>query len=423
MSGALKSASLASILIVGSILAAIAPLAAATANPSHPITWLAAGDSYASGQGLVDPSGPCARGTGKDGSGFTWALSGASTLKENGISVASGSPDLVACTGAISDQLFNADGSPNAPQWNSKKMQPFDLVTFSFGGDDIGFKATIEACTLHAHLCPPANTERNKIAAMGTTGVTLNGRHLPSYPSFLNHVAKTAVVKGGNVVVMGYPQVFENPTMWDTGRTVCSGFTFPIVNRMRGWGGDLNAIIGESVLKVDAEPASQRNDVHFTFINPVNGGGAISANDPNLLEPSTGVHHELCSKGHRPWLNGFSAKHVAHSYHPNQAGENAMGSLVAEVVPKLTWPWSPQGSSSASASQTAPCTDTAIMQAVSEYAMENGYPGTYQATGPPVCSGGWASISTEEVSNGQVLGPDTGHRVVECGCVECRVFE
>ena len=103
------------------------------------------------------------------------------------------------------------------------------------------------------------------------------------------------------------------------------------------------------MLKVDAEPASERNNVHFTFINPVNGGGIISASDPNLLEPTTGTHHELCSKGHSPWLNGFSAKHPTHSYHPNQSGENAMGALLAEVVPTLTWPWSNTSAKEASA--------------------------------------------------------------------------
>lgn len=322
------------------MLTYVAPVAAASGTISHPITWLAAGDSYASGQGLLDPSGPCERGTGKDGSGLTWALSGASTLKGSGVSVATGSPDLVACTGAISDQFFNADGSANAPQWNPKKMKPFDLVTFSFGGDDIGFKRTIEICTV-THICPSASTERNKIAAMGTTGVTVAGRHIPSYPTFLNHVATTAVVKGGNVIVMGYPQVFEDPATWDFGRTNCSGYISPIVDRMRGWGADLNATIGESVAKIDAEPPAERNSVQFTFINPVNGGGVIPATDHNLLEPSTGTHHELCSKADQPWINGFSAKHLTHSYHPNQDGENAMGKLAAEVIPKLTWPWTP----------------------------------------------------------------------------------
>ena len=234
----LKWAAIVSTLaLVGSGFVAATATTADTATSSHPITWLAAGDSYASGQGLVNPSGSCERGTGKDGSGLTWALSAAATLRKKRDFIYQRQPGSCRVwTGAISDQFFSADGSTNAPQWNPKKMHPYDLVTFSFGGDDIGFKSTLIDCTLADHYCPPANTERNKIAAMGTTGVTVNGKHIPSYPSFLNHVANTALVTGGNVVVMGYPQVFEEPIHWDLGRPECSGFLFPIVDRMRGWG-------------------------------------------------------------------------------------------------------------------------------------------------------------------------------------------
>ena len=138
---------------------------AAGAAPSPAITWLAAGDSYASGQGLPDPSGPCAQGTGKNGSGSTWAITAAGLLEQRGFAIADGAPDLVACTGAISDPFPHADGAPadKEPQWKSS-MKRYDLVSFSFGGDDIQFKSTITQCTLVLHLCAPANTERNKFA-------------------------------------------------------------------------------------------------------------------------------------------------------------------------------------------------------------------------------------------------------------------
>lgn len=329
-------------LLLGLGTSALGAPATNAATTSHPISWLAAGDSYASGQGLPNPSGPCARGTGTKGSGSTWAVTAAYLLKEQGVTIAGGGPDLVACTGAISDQFFNADGAPadKEPQWKSP-MKRYDLVTFSFGGDDIQFKSTITQCTIALGFCAPANTERNKITELGSTGDYVLGIHEPGYPTFLNHVANAAVVKGGNVIVMGYPLVFEKPSGWDKVLgTTCSGFAPAIIDRMRGWGSDLNATLGESVIKVNAEPARERNGVHFTFINPVTGGGAISPSDQNLFEANGSPHHELCSSGHQPWLNGFSANHVTHSYHPNQAGENGMGALAVEVISKLTWPWS-----------------------------------------------------------------------------------
>ena len=108
-----------------------------------------------------------------------------------------------------------------------------------------------------------------------------------------------------------------------------------------GWGADLNATIGQAVTNANAEPASERNGADFTFINPVNGGGAISSSDSHLFEPTSGLHHEPRSPGYETWLNGSSIPKV-HSYHPNQAGDTAMGHLAAEVIAELSWsgaPW------------------------------------------------------------------------------------
>ena len=138
---------------------------------------------------------------------------------------------------------------------------------------------------------------------------------------------------------MGYPEMFESPKLWGPKETTCAGLSSNEVDTVRGWAGDLNATIGAAVAKVDAEPPGQRNDVQFTFVNPVTGGGYISPNDPNLFEPMGGTRHELCSQGHASWMNGFSPLHpTTHSFHPNQAGENAMGALAAEVIPRLVNP-------------------------------------------------------------------------------------
>jgi hypothetical protein len=337
----LRVAALVAVIACGSLwVQSAASSAGASSPPIKNLTWLAAGDSYASGQGLPHPAGACASGTGQDGSGSAWAITAAGILTgKDGVRLANGSPDLVACTGAISDQFFNADGSANEPQW-TPAMGPYDLVTFSFGGDDIQFKSTITQCTLTGGFCAPANTERNKITELGSTGDYVLGIHEPGFPAFLNHVANAAVVPGGNVVVMGYPDIFENPSKWGGSRNNCSGFLPFIVNRLRGWGGDLNATIGEAVVRANAEPASERNGVHFTFINPTNGGGVVSPSNSYLFEPSTGLHHELCSRGYQTWMNGFSLP-KSHSYHPNQDGETAMGQLAAQVIAKLHWPSAP----------------------------------------------------------------------------------
>ena len=223
-------------------------------------------------------------------------------------------------------------------------MHRYDLVSFSFGGDDIGFESIMIHCVesrLKVSGCPPDASVRQKITQLGTTGVFKGSLHIPPFPSFLEHVATASVVHGGNVIVMGYPEIFERSGLWGPKETTCAGLSKSTVDELRGWAGDLNATLGISVAKANAVPASNRNDVHFTFVNPVTGGGFLSPDDPNLFEPAGGPAHELCSQGQNIWMNGFSELNVDGSFHPNQAGETAMGHLVAEVVPHLTWPWTP----------------------------------------------------------------------------------
>src|SRR5665213_900971 len=322
--------------------------ATASGGTQRVISWLAAGDSYASGAGLPHPNSPCAQGTGENGLSSTWAVVAAKKLSAEGWSIKGGGPTLVACTGAISDEFFNSHtglvdelvGTPHGPQW-TKKMGRYNLVTFSFGGDDLGFSSILQHCLSSG--CAPDAAVRSKIHQLATTGVYKGSLHIPSYPVFLNHVANAAVTTGGNVVVMGYPEIFEDPSLWPAAlkfAKVCQGFLPGQVALIRGLAGDLNATIGSVVARVNAEPYAQRNGVHFTFIDPVTGQArnGISLNDPNLFEPAQGTRHELCSNGDQAWLNGLSPAHLTtRTFHPDQPGNDAMARLVEQVVPSLSW--------------------------------------------------------------------------------------
>jgi hypothetical protein len=307
-----------------------------TAPAAHTVTWLAAGDSFASGAGLEHTTEPCAQGTGTGGAtAKTWAVVAHDVLAKQTVSTHLDfeSPKIVACTGAISDEFFHPY-KKSAAQW--KPPTRYDLVTFSFGGDDIGFSSIVKHCVTIG--CPSDADVRHKISLLGTTGLTIGGKLIPPYPIFLQHVAKAAVTKGGNVVVMGYPEVVEDPTVSKRLGGGCEGFTEGGANEVRGWAGDLNATIGAAVTQANALPAADRNDVHFTFIDPVTGQGTngISASDPYLFEPASGTRHELCSPGGKAWLNGLLPGHLTtRSFHPNQNGETAMGDLAAEVIPQL----------------------------------------------------------------------------------------
>ena len=78
-----------------------------TAHAQPPLrSWLAAGDSYSSGEGLPHAEGPCARAVRGSGS-LTWA-----DVARDRIALALpalGSPRLVACTGARSGDFFSSN--------------------------------------------------------------------------------------------------------------------------------------------------------------------------------------------------------------------------------------------------------------------------------------------------------------------------
>jgi hypothetical protein len=298
------------------------------------ISWLAGGDSYASGAGLTRTTEPCADGIGTPAApSKAWAIVASQSPLLAGEHF--GAAELVACTGAKTGEFFSPQGHDPA-QWRPS-MGPFDLVTFSFGGDNIGFPSVVLACLDRTGDCTD-QVVRERISALGQ-----------SYPAFLTKVATSAVVPGGNVVVMGYPELVENPNLWPAAvhaAHICQGFVTNDANLIRGWAGDLNATIGYAVSHENALPAAARNGVHFTFIDVVTGqtNTGISASNPNLFEPETGLRHELCSDGDDAWLNGLSPLHIhTRSFHPNQAGEDAMGRLAAEVISRLSWPWTPTG--------------------------------------------------------------------------------
>lgn len=292
------------------------------AHAAQPLrTWLAAGDSYSSGEGLPHATGRCARALPGSGS-ENWADVArdkiATTLP------ALGRPLMVACKGVLSNDFFSTD------QW-TPALGRFDLVTFTLGGNDIGFSQIINQCiglpgdqlpTDPGHNCPKDSLLRARIAS----------KLEAPYRQFLTKVANDSVTAGGHIVVLSYPEVVELPDFWPTAKRSCSLIGRADANELRGLGGDLNATIGYDVQLINAV---HPNAVHLTFIDINPGGGAgISRYDQNLFEPASGPRHNLCAS--QPWLNGFSTiDHGSGSFHPKQAGHNAMGALAAEVISAL----------------------------------------------------------------------------------------
>ncbi len=329
--------------MVATIVGLALPTAAgpAYAQPPRPVRWLAAGDSFSSGTGLTSASGPCTQASGVTNSTYAQVAA-----KQLGASVVqNGSPDLVACSGAHTSGFFTAVGG-HPPQWTSARGR-YDLVTFTFGGDDVDFAPVLTQCVgitalqeamiadattrysipMRAsdpgHFCPREADLRADIDRL--VGAT--------YQDLLTRIATQVVNPGGDVVVLGYPEIVETPDLW-TGVAqavdLCFGINRADALELRGLAGDLNATIGYAVSRVNA---SAPNGVHLTFLDVNSGSAGIARNDPRLFEPSTGKRHNQCAID--SWLNGITSHGP---FHPDQRAHDAEGSMLADVIGRLSWP-------------------------------------------------------------------------------------
>ena len=380
--------------------AAARPAAAST--PGRPIRWLAVGDSYSAGEGLPDVSEPtCQRADGQNGhASKAWAVFARDEL---GIALPIAPDtggrkgfDFEACTGAVSEDLFT--NWNNKQEWDPNNNGRFDLVTFSFGGNNIGFETILPNCIgaswagaaaatsggivsgplgavsswLNLAGCPSESDMRKSIDGLKTGGNDQHGHHLDPLSSFYHHVAKDVVTPGGNVVVVGYPELIEDPQFWPVFNQtigVCQGIRRRDALLLRSMAAYLNQTIGEAVKEANNNSAG----VHFTFVD-VNSGqpdSGVAYSDRRLFEPSSGDRHNLCAA--KPWLNGITTGvsggdfRKERSFHPTQNGQTQEGLLVAQRIQQLDW--TGLGSSETTASTVEP---TTVEPAVNPIACQSG---------------------------------------------------
>lgn len=360
---------------------AIAVPATAATNKAPDISWLVAGDSYSSGQGLPYRSGLCAQAAPSDGKPGAWGVQAANYLSEHhAINLVK--ETFVACTGAKLSEFFNPQGPEDQSEWN-KGMGKYDMVTFTFGGDNVGFSSYLEDCLLYGtavldskllpfskdfnpNLCPSYSNELARIESV----------FLPQYRSFLGAVSNNVVVHGGNIVVLGYPYLFSRPSE-QSGIARITGWINGISEtealQTRTLVQQLNMAIRAGIKSVN-EKNQSTNKVKITYISVNNATPSlgVAQNNPNLFRG-----HELGSN--QQWLNGIqvSTNDVVASYtsqasskfswlgssifpqtepsiglalsmsaglnainssfHPNESGNNAMAALVVKVFPHLSW--------------------------------------------------------------------------------------
>jgi hypothetical protein len=327
------------LLFVGLVVVPVAP---AAAQPAAGRAWLALGDSYSSGEGIDGtPASPsdtlgqeCRRATGVGTDATAWAAGAYQTVREElGFSAL----DFVACTGNISDdatkQIQEAMTTGERGSW--------DIVSFSFGGNNIRFADIIMGCLKPRrkgwgleYSCDVTEAQMRKRVDMlvGTTPIDPNEyAGQVTLPKLYDLVAQH-VKPGGDVVVVGYPNLIEEPDRWTwlarkTG--LCEGIRDDDVPMLRAAGGYLNEQIGKAVAAADARYRDAGVRFHFVDI----------AKNPYELDGDQRNRHSRC--GGDPWLNGIQLDphqpgttwgYKKRSFHPNQTGHTNTARVIAEYV-------------------------------------------------------------------------------------------
>lgn len=168
-----------------------------------------------------------------------------------------------------------------------------DFVTFSLGGNDLGFATVAGICV--------QGTERQCLGAAAQAGAfaqaVLPGRLGTAYDAVRDRVRKA------EVVVVGYPRFFAEdyvPCAQSTGITAAEA-----------------AALNDLVDTLDAVVADRARAAGFTYVGVVDAFAG----------------HDMCAA--EPWVNGILVPTVSDAYHPSAAGHSlGYAPLVAEQLTK-----------------------------------------------------------------------------------------
>jgi lysophospholipase L1-like esterase len=262
-------------------------------TPPTPVRWIAAGDSYSSGEGAPGSVGRCGR-TDEAAAPLARVLVADDVALE--------SFEHAACTGAVIDdvldQLRNARG-PDEPRFN--------LVTLTIGGNDIGFSKVLVDCIGGDDLfdlATPGGTgcDLSEDELLGRT-VALTDRLVELYEQIIDELSP-----GGALVVLGYPNLTVDPSRWQ--RRLCQGIGSEDAALLRRVATALDEHVAEAVARVDA--------VYVPLIDTFDG-------------------HELCASRDE-WINGLTlgignrTLRLTSAFHPNAAGQEAAAEVLAGVL-------------------------------------------------------------------------------------------
>ena len=332
-------------------------------KPAITLSWHNAGDSYASGEGVSGNVGSCAQ------SNKAFGPVSAEIVARKGWAV---TPQVfTACTGHLVEDFLNVrPGSDKGSLASWAKEQGLtdgrsDVLTMSFGGNDIGFADIVMGCLRlpdgdwqvgrAPDGCEESEEElkRRVDALVAPTAACTGGRHdarrdasfswdcdlllddkgtsdtsddrRGSIADFYRLLVSEHLTPRGRLVVVGYPSLFA-PTdewpIWDA--FMCAGISRGDAQKLQRLAQYLDSKLREAVTNADG------------------GSGRITY--ISRFDEFRNGSHELCGKG-ADWVNGISTNRgpgieiprIQTSFHPNALGHAAVADSVAAVVASVDW--------------------------------------------------------------------------------------
>jgi lysophospholipase L1-like esterase len=260
--GRLLSRLLAVVIAVAGLVAVGAT--PATAGHSRTLQYVALGDSYAAGQGAGNYLNRCLQST----DGYPALLDSRKHvhLRAN-----------ASCTGATTFDVVNTQVSA-LDKWTT-------LVTLTVGANDLHVAAVAAACTKE-----PTSTECTNAIANALSQLAGLGRRLPNV-----YTAIAAAAPRAEILVTGYPYLFETPTQCTPEVIICQ------INSATA---ALNQTIEDTVA---AMPDSV--DIEYVDVTARFAGHGIGSPDP--------------------FINAAGPD----AFHPNDAGYEAYAAAISAYLP------------------------------------------------------------------------------------------
>lgn len=283
---------------VASVAAGIAAVAGLTlgftAAPAAADTgesYVALGDSMASGPLIPDITGQLACGRSTHNYAHDLAASIGATLHD----VTCSGADTGDMTHSQSLSIAGVDAGTADPQFDALTADT-DLVTLTIGGNDVGLVGIADKCV---NLDPTATPCKNDYVSGGVDTVAQKtDAFAPKLAAVLDGIHQRS--PHAHVVVTGYGLYIKHNGCW------------PI----------------QPVLPTDAN--FLQGEVNYLDQTISRVAAAHQAQYVDLLTPSKG--HDACQSASKRWLEGYVPVHAAAPLHPNKSGEAAYAGIIGDAL-------------------------------------------------------------------------------------------